>query len=99
MIGAPGAILHTVTPEAVAPAPDVADRGRGEVHRAAQRVGVAVALEEAPAGGDGLVALGVDPHHPLGAGRLGRRGGPNAGETPPCAAAPRADSEMSGRVS
>ena len=35
--------------EAVAPALDLADRGRREVHGAAQRVGVAVALEETPA--------------------------------------------------
>src|SRR3954463_7429834 len=31
-------------PEAVAPAPDMTDRGRREMHRTAQRVGVAVAL-------------------------------------------------------
>src|SRR5271170_364194 len=37
--------------EAVAPAFDVADRGRREVHRAAERAGVAVALEERASGG------------------------------------------------
>src|SRR6266566_379769 len=35
-------------PEAVIPALDVPDRGRGKVHRAAQRIGVAVALEKPP---------------------------------------------------
>src|SRR5687768_9327019 len=52
--------------EAVAPALDMAGRGRREVHRAAQRVGVAVALEEIPARPDSLVAVGVDAHDQVG---------------------------------
>src|SRR5215212_9066567 len=52
--------------EAVAPALDIADRGRREVHRAAQRVGVAVALEEIPPCGDRLLTVGVDAHDQIG---------------------------------
>src|SRR5712664_4138701 len=66
--------------EAVAPALDMADRGRREVHRAAQRVGVAVALEEIPARPDSLVAVGVDAHDPFGIAGLDRRMDQIAGE-------------------
>src|ERR1700722_486295 len=66
--------------EAVAPAPDMADRGRREVHRAAQRVGVAVALEEIPARPDSLVAVGVDAHDQIGVAGLDGRMDQIAGE-------------------
>src|SRR5260370_4673367 len=84
-------ILYILQLEAVAPALDVADRGRGEVHRAAQRVGVAVALEETPARGDGLIAIGIDPHHQFGIAGLDWRMDQIAGEHRLVAAAPGAD--------
>src|SRR5262245_40784048 len=59
--------------EAVAPALDVPDRGRGEVHRAAQGAGVAVALEKGAAGGRGLLLVVVDAHHEIWIASLDRR--------------------------
>jgi hypothetical protein len=50
------------------------------VHRAAQRVGVAVALEKAAAGGHTLVAVGIHPHREIGIARLQRRMNQVAGE-------------------
>src|SRR3954466_1658358 len=46
-------VFDEFEPEAVAPALDMADRGRREMHRAAQRIGVAVALKETPPRRDG----------------------------------------------
>src|SRR3954447_17894234 len=63
---------HVFEPEAVAPALDMADRRRREMHRAAQGVGVAVALEEAPSGRDALLAIGIDAHDQLGVAGLDR---------------------------
>src|SRR5690606_13436444 len=53
-------------PEPVVPALDVANRRRREVHRAAQRVAIAVAFQERAPGLHRLVAVGVDAHHQLG---------------------------------
>src|SRR5690349_20055382 len=39
-------VFDVFEPKAIAPALDMADRGRREMHRAAQRVGVEVAFEE-----------------------------------------------------
>src|ERR1041385_5798233 len=51
--------LHIFDSEAVIPALHVPNRGRGEMHRAAQRVRAAVALEKPPPRRDALVAVGV----------------------------------------
>src|SRR5579863_5560023 len=89
-------VLHIIEAETVAPALDVADRGRREVHRAAQRVGVAVALEKAPAGLHRLVAVGVDAHHQLRIARLDRRMNEVTGEHRLVMAAAGADRKMVG---
>ena len=68
------------------------------MHRAAQRVGVAVALEEAPSGLDGLVAIGIDPHDQLGIARLDRRMDQIAGEHRLVAAPSGAHREMIRRM-
>src|SRR3954447_4311345 len=91
-------VLHVLEPEAVSPALDVAYRGRREMHRAAERIGVAVALEEAPPRRNGLVAVGIDAHDQLGVAGLDRRVDQVAGEYRLIAAAPGADREMIGRV-
>src|SRR5947207_9502189 len=52
--------------EAVAPALEVADRRRGEMHRAEQRLGLAVALEKAPAGFARVIRVGVGAGEQLG---------------------------------
>ena len=43
-------VADWLTPEPVAPPLDVPDRGRGKMHRAAQRVPIAVAFEKAAPG-------------------------------------------------
>src|SRR3954465_13031969 len=52
-IGGLPSVLHVFESEAVAPALDMTNRRRREVHRAAQRIGVAVTLEETPPRRDG----------------------------------------------
>ena len=56
--------------KAAVPTLDVADRRRWEVHGAAQRVSVAVALKKRPPRAHALIAVGVDPHHQFGIARL-----------------------------
>ena len=66
------------------------------MHRAAQRVGVAVALEEIPARPDSLVAVGVDAHDQFGIAGLDRRMDQIAGEHRGVGALAGADREMVG---
>src|SRR6266446_606847 len=91
-------VADRLAAEAVAPALDVPDGWRGEVHRAAQGAGVAVAFEKGATGGRGLLLVVVDPHHEVGIARLDRRVDQSAGEHRLVAAAPRADSEVIGRM-
>src|SRR4051794_11006971 len=66
-------VLHVFESETVAPALDMTNRRRREMHRAAQRIGVAVALEETPPRRDGLLSVGIDAHDQLGVAGLDRR--------------------------
>src|SRR3954453_11057246 len=91
-------VLHVFEPEAVVPALYMPDRGRGKVHRAAQGIGVAVALEKAPPCRYRLVAVGVDPHDQLRVARLQWRVNEVAREHRLVAALPGADREMVGGV-
>src|SRR4029077_4809669 len=84
--------------EALAPAPNVADGWRGEGHRAAQRISVAVAFEEGTARGRSLLLVVVDPHYEVGIACLDRRVDQVAGKHRLVAAAPGADSKVIGCV-
>ena len=68
------------------------------MHRAAQRVGVAVALQKPTSRGHTLVAIGVDPHHQFGVARLDGRVHQVAGEHRRIATAPGTDCEVIRRV-
>src|SRR5215472_7104084 len=80
------------------PAPDVPDGWRGEVHRAAQCAGIAVALEKGAASGRCLFLVVVDPHHKIRIARLDRRVDQIAGELRLVTAAPGADGKVIGCV-
>src|SRR6185437_5239396 len=84
--------------EAVAPALEMADRWRWEVHRAEQRLGVAITLEKAAAGPDGLFRVGIGAREERGIARLQRRMDQIAGEHRGVALAPDRDGEMVRRV-
>src|SRR5205085_5310124 len=91
-------LLDGLAAEAVTPTPDVPDRGRGEVHRAAQGAGVAVAFEKGAPGGRGLLLVVVDAHYEVRITRLDRRVDQIAGEHCLVAAAPCAHCEVIRRV-
>src|SRR5260370_39173080 len=84
---------NRVGAKAVAPALDVPHGGGGEVHRAAQGGGVAVAFEKGAASSRGLLRVVIDPHHEIRIARLDRRGDQIAGNYGLVAAAPGADRE------
>src|SRR5271169_1389417 len=94
----PASAADRLVAEAVAPALDVADRRRREVHRAAQGRRVAIALEEAAPGRRGLLLIEIDAHHQVGIARLDRRMDQIAGEHRPVAALSGTDREMVGGV-
>ena len=85
--------------EAVAPALDVSDRGRREMHRAAQCARVAVTLEKAAPRRGRLGRIIIDPHHEIRIARLQRRVDQIAGKHRLIAAAPGADGEVIGSMS
>src|SRR6516165_289667 len=97
-IWASALIRYRLAAKTVAPALDVTDRRRREVHCAAQGICIAVALEKPAPRRDRLGRIVIDPHHKLRIARLDRRVDQIAGEHRLVAAAPGADRKMIGRV-
>src|SRR6516165_11649157 len=87
-------VAERLAAETITPAFNMANRGRRKVHRAAQRAGVAVALEECSSGSRGLFLIVIDAHHQVGIAGLDWRVDQVAGEDRLIAAASGAHREM-----
>src|SRR5258707_2891935 len=89
---------HHLTRKPVALAADFPYRRRGEVRGAAERIGVAIALQEAAPRRNGLRRIDVELRRQIGIARLQRRMHEVTGEDGVVLAATEGEGDVSGRV-